>query len=111
MGKLEWEIRIKLPPTGEDPAEGRIAAKARLWDFLNDINYELRNWQDSDEELCQQLATSCLHILHPIYRIWEIDAIMRDIYFTIKKPVPAGYVSILCLSFEQFFKARFGNTK
>lgn len=87
-------------------AGARIAAKARLWDFINDTKEEWLNWQYTDEEMASQLVTVSLSILLPYFSILEIEKELRNLYGTIQKPLPAAFISIFSDSYMAFIKAK-----
>lgn len=105
MPHNKFYINIPKPGAGPD-IEARIQAKARLWDFLSDIKGDIIGWPGTDMELADQLITSSFTILFPHYTSLEVEKEVRNIYGTIKKPIPNGFLNYFVQCFQRYVQVR-----
>lgn len=110
MDLFKGEYRFQVRKVTQSIQE-RVSAKAQLWDFINDTKEVLLNWEYTDNELASQLITSVISILYPHFTILEIERELRNIYNTIKKPVPTGFIPLFCNSYSDYISARLRRTK
>lgn len=110
MGENRFHIRI---PTERVPVliQDRIKAKARLWDFLNDIRESIANWPDTEDDLANQLITSTITILLPHFNGIEIEREMRNIYTTLNMKPPEGFLSLFVQSYQNTITVKLDKLK
>lgn len=109
MGKLyEHKFRIKVRET-EISVEDRIRVKAQLWDFIQDTKDSWLSWEDEEQEMLEQLITTCFTILMPHYTLMEIYGEVSNIYNTFKRKLPQNFFNIYSGCYTSYIKARLRN--
>lgn len=73
-------------PKGEDLVKLRIAAKANLWTFLNEIKDQLSVENLNRDEVIQEVSRTALRMLHPHFSYSEMVLEIENMLDTIVVP-------------------------